>query len=169
MPDLVTPSGNHRLGLCQQLQRLVEVALGTYLVEDPSHGFDVVVECVGPLGHHGAQSVPVTLEVGYQDLDPASREPLSDLADALREDEGPAVGKVIAVYRSDDRVLKAHHLNGLGQTHRLLEVERRGPAGLDGTVGAGARADVAEDHEGGGPSVPALADVGAVGLFAYGV
>ena len=38
-----------------------------------------------------------------------------------------------------------------------------------GAVGARARADVAEDHERRGAVVPALADVGAVRVFADGV
>ena len=42
-------------------------------------------------------------------------------------------------------------------------------AGVDGTEAAGAGAGVAEDHEGGGTAVVALADVGATSFLADGV
>ena len=64
-------------------------------------------------------------------------------------------------------MLEAHPLDRFRDPHRLAEVEHGGPAGLDGTEAAGARAGIAQDHEGGGAGLPALADVGAAGLFAH--
>jgi hypothetical protein len=52
---------------------------------------------------------------------------------------------------------------------RLVRIERAGQSGLDVAEGAGARAGVAQDHEGGVLLVPALADVRAARLLAYGV
>ena len=56
-----------------------------------------------------------------------------------------------------------------GHTFRLARVERARHAGAHVAEGAGSRARVAHDHEGGVPLRPALADVGAAGLLAYGV
>ena len=50
-----------------------------------------------------------------------------------------------------------------------LRIERARQAGLDVAEGAGARAGVAHDHEGGVLLLPALADIRAAGLLAHGV
>ena len=52
---------------------------------------------------------------------------------------------------------------------RLRAVDQVGLPVLHVAKAAAARADVAEDHEGGGAALPALADVGAVRLLADGV
>ena len=49
---------------------------------------------------------------------------------------------------------------------RLARIERAGQAGAHIAEGAGARAGVAHDHEGGVRLLPALADIGAAGLLA---
>ena len=54
----------------------------------------------------------------------------------------------------------------VGDARRLADVVLGRPAVGDGAVGAVPRADVAEDHEGGGAVLPALADVRAVRLLA---
>ena len=56
-----------------------------------------------------------------------------------------------------------------GDARGLLDVVRGRAAVRDRAVGAVTRADVAQDHEGGGAVLPALADVGAMGLFAHGM
>ena len=58
---------------------------------------------------------------------------------------------------------------GLGDAGGFAEVEFGGAAGLDRAEVAGARADVAEDHDGGGAAGPALAEVGALRALADGV
>src|SRR5215212_4927969 len=52
---------------------------------------------------------------------------------------------------------------------RFIDVELRRLAGENGAEAAGAGADVAQDHEGRGAVVPALADVRAARLLADGV
>ena len=52
---------------------------------------------------------------------------------------------------------------------RLVRVERAGQSGAHVAEGAGARAGVAHDHEGGVRLGPAFADVGAAGFLAHGV
>ncbi len=51
----------------------------------------------------------------------------------------------------------------------LGRIERSGQAGAHVAEGAGARAGVTHDHEGGVLLVPALADIRAAGLLAHGV
>ena len=51
----------------------------------------------------------------------------------------------------------------------LTEVELGGAAGLDRAEVARARADVAQDHHGGGAARPALAEIGALRALADGV
>ena len=81
----------------------------------------------------------------------------------------PPSGLIVAIDRRDDRVLQRHLLDRLADAARLVDVERGRLAVRDRAVGAGARADVAEDHEGGRAVVPALADVRAVRVLADGV
>ena len=88
---------------------------------------------------------------------------------ALREDGRAPVGKVVAVNGRDDAIAEAEALHGAGKARGFPGVDGRGLAAGYGAVTACAGADVAEDHEGGGLSLPALADVGASRLFADGV
>ena len=81
-----------------------------------------------------------------------------------------AVRQIVAIDRRDDDVVR-------GPASRTASATRRGSsrssvgrlAVRHGAVAAGARADVAEDHERGRAVVPALADVRAVRLLADGV
>ena len=59
-----------------------------------------------------------------------------------------------------------HRADRLRDPPRLVVVEPGRPAGLDRAEPAGPGARVAQDHDRGGPLVPALADVRAVGLLA---
>ncbi len=64
---------------------------------------------------------------------------------------------------------QAHLLHGVGDAQRLRAVDQVRHPRLHVAEPAAARADVAEDHEGGGAALPAFADVRAVGLLADGV
>ena len=91
---------------------------------------------------------------------------VAHLADRLGEDPGSAVGQVVAGHARHDDVLEAHRPDRLGDAARLVGIEPGGPAGLHGTEPAGPGAGVAQDHDRGRALVPALPDVGAVGLLA---
>src|SRR5687768_432646 len=82
---------------------------------------------------------------------------------------GAAVRLVIPIDRGHHRVLQAHRADGLGDTTRLVEIELARLAVRDRAIGAGARADIPENHERGGAVMPALADVGTVRVLANGV
>src|SRR5690606_15269534 len=62
-----------------------------------------------------------------------------------------------------------HDAHGLGDAPGLVGVHGVGLAGLDVAEPARAGAGVAQDHDGRDAAGPALAHVGAVGLFADGV
>ena len=82
---------------------------------------------------------------------------------------GAAVIEVIAIDRGDDHVGKAERRHGFADALGFVRVEQIGPAGCDITESAGPRADPPQDHDGCMPLLPALADVRAGCLFAYGV
>src|SRR5207245_11630684 len=86
-----------------------------------------------------------------------------------REYLGPAGRHVVPVHARDDHVCEPHALDRFRQPDRLVRVEWSGGAVRYRAVGAVARADVAQDHEGRGLVLPALADVGAMRRFADGV
>ena len=119
--------------------------------------------------HHGAQRLLRTVEVRDQHLDAHERRAAADLPDRGGEGAGPAVRQVVAGNAGDHDVVQAHGGNGLSDTARLVVVEPRGLAGLNGTEPAGPRADVARDHHRRHALVPALPDVWADGLGAHRV
>ena len=107
--------------------------------------------------------------VGDEDLDTGVRAQASQLADGGREGAGATVGQVVAADAGDDDVLEAHDGDGLRDAARLVGIVPVRTAGLDRAEAAGTRAGVAQDHDGRRALLPALADVGAAGLFADGV
>ena len=130
------------------------------------HGFEIVVEHVGLCRDDDLQRAVLAQEVGRQDFDRRCRRRRADGANNLRKMLGAAVVEIVAVDRGDDDMGQAHLLHRIGDARRLVVVERGRDAGRDVAEGAGARADLAHDHEGGVLLVPALADVGAAGLLA---
>ena len=161
--------GRDFLGVCQQFQRPVVIALGPDAGEHATDGLDVVVERVRLGVHDLFESVAAALEVGNENLDLGVRHTAADLTDGLREDERPAVRQIVAVDRRDHGVAQSHLLHRVGHPDRLQEVYPLGLPGIDGAVGACAGADIAQDHERGGAAIPALADVRTLGLSADGV
>ena len=111
---------------------------------------------------HHAQRLFVALEVGDQHLDRQSGHAAADLADGVGEDARAANVVVVAVDAGDDGELQSQLLDGFGHAARLVEIDGCGRALGHGAETAAPRADIAQQHEGRGAVVPALADVGAV-------
>ena len=131
------------------------------------HGLEVVIEDVGlGVDHHGRRPV-LSQEVGRQDLDGGVRRLDADLAHHLGEVGRTAVGHIVAVDRGDDDVVQTHLLDGQAHLARLFRIQRLRQARLDVAEGAGPRAGVAHDHQGGVLLAPALADVRAGRLFTH--
>ena len=101
-------------------------------------------------------------------LQPGTRSRI--MRDGAGENCGAAVGLIVAIHGSDDSVAQAHAFDGFGDAVGFVFFGRaEGLAAWHGAKAAGARADIAEDHEGGGAVLPALAHVGAARAFADGV
>src|SRR5262245_19326060 len=130
------------------------------------HGLRVVIEDVGTRIEDRAQRRLAALEVGDEHLDAAAGQTFARFADGVCEDRGAAVGQIVAINRRDHDVVEIQRRDGVGDPARFCRVDRRWPAMRHRAVRAGARADVAEDHEGRGAVVPALADVRALRFFA---
>ena len=81
---------------------------------------------------------------------------------------GPAIGQIVAVDRGDDDVLQPHFSHGIGNILRFLRVDLARHARLHVAKGAGAGADIAQDHHGRVLFGPALTNIWAGGLFAHG-
>ena len=92
----------------------------------------------------------------------------ADRADGAGEMLGAAVGEIVAIDRGHHDMGEAELGDGVGDARRLALIERVGQAGAHVAEGAGARAGVAHDHEGGVLLLPALADIGAARLLADG-
>ena len=161
--------GGDLLGAAKEFEGALVVAFGSNLGEDVADGFDVVIEDRGPGFEYASEGKFGAFEIWDKDFDAAVRQFFSYLTDAHGEDEGAAVGQVVAIDRGYDAVVEVHALYGPGEALGFGHVEALGSAGGDGAVAAGAGADVSENHEGGAAAFPAVADVGAAGLFADGV
>ena len=132
------------------------------------HGFEIVVEDVRFGRDHHFQRAGLAQEVRGQDFDGRFRRAGADGRDDLGEMLRPAVLEIVAVDRGDDDVLEARVL----RPHRRRCSGSSGSsgsrqAGADIAEGAGAGADLAHDHHGGVPLLPAFPDIGAAGLLAH--
>ncbi len=128
-----------------------------------------MVQDLGLRGNHHAQRGLVALEVGRQNLDPASRGLQPNLADDLHESLSGAEIVIVAVDAGNDGVCEPELGHGVGDAAWLVKIDRLRPAFGDGAKSAAPRAQIAQHHEGSGLLVPALADVGALGALAHGV
>ena len=82
---------------------------------------------------------------------------------------GSANVVVIAIHAGDDGMLQSKRGDGFGDATRLIPIDRLGTAFGHGAESAAASADIAQQHEGRGLVIPALADVRALRRFADGV
>src|SRR5207247_2236124 len=133
------------------------------------HRRGVVVEDVGPRLDHGLHRGEVALEVRGQHLDRGRRTAPSDRLDRAGEHARAAVGEVVAIHRRDDRMTESELRDRFGDSKRLADIELGRPSRRHRAEPAGARADVAQDHERRRPPAPAVEDVRALRLFANGV
>ena len=155
-------------GPAQDVERAFVLRDGTHGRIEPRHGLDVVREDFGRRGDDGAEGVAIAFEIGDQHLDRGAGL-FANGADRLREMFGAAVGHVVAIDHRDDRVLHAHLRHGLGHAPRLVGIGGERLPFADRAEGAAARADLAEDHEGGGAGAPAFENVRAARFLADGV
>ena len=82
---------------------------------------------------------------------------------------GAAVRQIIAIDGGQHHVAQLHQLDGARGVLGLLRIEPAvRVAGVDRAEAAGARAHRAHEHDGGSARVPALPDVGTLGLLAHG-
>src|SRR5207244_3152911 len=131
--------------------------------------FEIVVQDIRFGVDYDRECLLAALEVGDEHLHRRAGRTASDLGDRHREHLGATVRQVVAVHAGDHHVPQPHTLHGCREAHRLTAVEGgRGPVG-DRAIRTVPGADVAQDHEGGGAVLPALADVGAMRLLAHRV
>ena len=157
------------LGAAQELERALVLRLRADGLLQAGYGLDVVVENVGLGVEDGLEVLPAAFEIGDEDFDGGPGTCFMRGANGGGPDSGATVEELVARDGSDDRVLEAHEANRLGDATRLVVVKLGWAAGLHGTKAAAARADVAEDHDGGRFARPAFAEIRALGAFANGM
>src|SRR5215468_6370960 len=129
------------------------------------HRLRVVIEDVWRGVDDRRQRAGVALEIRYQHLDAAARSVAAHGAHRGGPVRGAAIREIITIHRCDHDVLELEIAHGSADALGLLAVLPRGTTMRNGAIAAVARADVAQDHEGRGRVLPALADVGAVRLL----
>ena len=114
--------------------------------------------------------IEVAAEVAEERLDEHVGPKLFQPANGSRDVPGAPVEQVVPVDHRHDDVLERHPREGSCDVLGLANVDRAsGLACRDSAKTAPARARVAQQHHGRRPLAPALAEVGATGLFADGM
>src|SRR3989441_594999 len=162
--------GNGRvapLELLQQRERVPVIPAGPCLFIEARYRLQVVIHDVGWCGREDLErAVQAAAEIGNQNFDGRARTVLPDGTDAIDEVLGAAVAQVVAIHAGDHYVAKRELGDRFRQVAGLVRIRRERPAVRHIAEGAAPRADVAEDHEGGGALAEALGDVRAGRLFA---
>ena len=133
------------------------------------HGLEVVVEDVGPCCRHRLDRAFLAQKIGREHFDRRDRASRADRANDRGKVSGAAVIEIVAIDRSHDHMLEAELCRCFGDPSGLGAIERARQAGFDVAERAGARANIAHQHEGRVLLVPALADIGAPRFLADGV
>ncbi len=162
-------AGSSLLGAVQQAQRVVVARAGPDVGVEPRHRLEVVVEDVRAGGDHRFQRAVLVAEVGGQHLDGGGRRGGADRSMQRTNCAAPPSARSSRSTEVITTCFRPSLPTVLGELLRLMRIDRARLAGGDVAEGAGARADIAQDHEGGVLARPALADVGARRLLADGV
>ena len=109
------------------------------------------------------------IEIRNEDFNGNARNFLVDQTYDLREDRRASIVALIAIDGSDNGMLDTHLLNGTGYSGRFTGVGGERLSCCDAAEPAGTGADVAQNHECGGATIPALSHVRAGRAFANGV
>ena len=162
--------GMSLLGAAEKFKRALVERAFAHLAIQARHGFRVVIQHVGAHGEDGVERVPIAAKIGDQDFDFAAGNAAANFLDGAGENCGAAVGLVVAIDAGDDGVAQAHAGDGFGDTQWFVFIRRADRlARRNRAKSAGARADIAQNHESGGAVLPAFAHVGAARGFADGV
>ena len=128
-----------------------------------------MIEDVGPSSDHDFSRARFAQKVRRQDFNRGIRAVRPNGANDRGKMRRSAIVKIVAIDRSDDNVRQPKLCGRSGDVLGLTGIERARQAGFDVAECASPRAGVAHDHESRVLGLPALADIWAAGLFAYGV
>jgi len=118
-------------------------------------------------GEEMGEGLPVAIEVAAQEFDGCLRQALLNGSDATLVVIGTAIGKIIAVDDRNHDMREAHSLDGIRQSHRLVDFEgRRLFERFDRTKPTTPGTFLARDHEGGRAARPAVVNVRTARFFA---
>ena len=95
------------LGALEKPQRREIARAGPHRQIKPRHGFEIVVEDVGPRRHHDFDRAGLAQEIRRQHFDRRAGAHVADGANGLREMLRAAVGQIVAVDRGDHHMLEA--------------------------------------------------------------
>src|SRR5579859_475401 len=136
---------------------------------EPGHSLCVVVEHVRPSFKHDPQRLFNTLKIGNEHFDSAIRGQFADCLYGFGKNARASNVVVIAIHASDNGMFQPQSGDGFRHAAWLFPIDRLRTAFRYGAEPAPPRTDVTQKHESRGLMVPALADVGALRRFAYGV
>ena len=124
-------------------------------------GLHIVGDDVGPGVDDHLKGSLVASEVAHENLYRKIGAGVADSDDGFSPEGSPPIRQVVAVDAGDDDVLEVCPAEGVGDPAGFFEVGGGGFPGFDIAEPAGPGAGVAEDHDGGDASGPALPHIGA--------
>ncbi len=131
MPLLVGMCGARVFDACREVETALVDGVSPHAVIEPRHGFDVVVEDIGPRLDHAVDGVGVAQEIGREDFHRRPRTG-TNRAHALVEMLRPTVRQVIARNRRNDHMFEPQPHGRLRHACRLVRLERFGfPLGTE--------------------------------------
>ena len=173
-PDHQAGLGEHRgvllLDPVEQAQRVVVARARPHRAIEPRHGLEVVVVDVGPRRRRSSRARRACAGNRASGSRSWSRARSPRIASMQRTNwNAPPSGRSSRSTEVITMCLRPSSASASARCSRLVRVDRARQPGLDVAEGAGAGADVAQDHHRGVTLLPALADVGAGRLLAHGV
>ena len=154
-------------GMSQHVERALIVSARPHLTIEARYRLDIVIEDFDwRLQPRSRPPRCDPLKSGTSTSTRAAGRSRFDRAGGRGEMSRAAVGQVVAIDRGDDHVVQAQARDRLGDSARLVGIERTHFAMRDRAVGTIARAHVAHQHEGGRAMREAFADIRAARFLA---
>ncbi len=151
---MVVSSRGGRFDPGKKIERALIIRPAAHFFVKAGHRFGVVIEDLGAGRDHTVDGLDVTEKVGSEHLHDG-RGTCPHSQNAAVKMLGAAVRQVIAGDGCYHHMFKAQPRRGFGHPLRFIVGQFRGRAARDGTKAAGARANIAHDHESG--SSPGIA------------
>ena len=133
----------------------------------PRHGFDIVIEHIGPSSKQQSQCGSLALAIGDERLDSRGGTTKMNRLDARCDVSHATVVEIVTGHHREHSMRHAHALDGFSHALGFVARRRQRLVRVDKTEPARTRATFAKHHERCCAIGPTLAEIGAPSFFAH--